>query len=128
MSLYFFATLVSFILHLTFIIPFINFLYKLKFQRSSQKTRDAFNKPTPIFDKFHQHKSGTPVGGGIIIVIMTTVLFGLFLFLFALFNTSFHSNYPSVIAEIKIILFAFISFAFLGVYDDLNKIFFWKKN
>src|SRR3982750_1208404 len=117
MSLYFFATLVSFILHLTFIIPFINFLYKLKFQRSSQKTRDAFDKPTPIFDKFHQHKTGTPVGGGILIVLLTTLLFGFFLSLFIIFNRVIGSNYPSILAEIRIILFTFISFAFLGIYD-----------
>lgn len=99
----------------------------MKFQRKDQSTKDAFDKPTPIFDKFHQHKSGTPVGGGILVVLMTTILFIFFLFLFALFNQSLNSNYQSVIAEIKIILFSFISFAFLGVYDDLNKIFFWKK-
>ena len=29
------------------------------------KTRDAFDKRTPIFDKLHQHKAGTPVGGGL---------------------------------------------------------------
>lgn len=127
MALYLFAVIISVCLQFAFMIPFINFLYRMKFQRVNQATRDAFNKPTPIFDKFHQHKSGTPVGGGIIIVLMTTVLFLLFLILFAAFNRSFHSNYPSVIAEIKIILFTFISFAFLGVYDDLNKIFFWKK-
>jgi phospho-N-acetylmuramoyl-pentapeptide-transferase len=127
MALYLFATIISFFLQFTLIIPFINFLYHLKFQRANQTTRDAFNKPTPIFDKFHKHKQGTPTGGGIIIVLLTTALFGLFLFLFAIFNRSIHSNYPSVIAEIKIIIFSFISFAFLGVYDDLNKIFFWQK-
>lgn len=127
MSLYLFVTLISFGIHFVCIIPFINFLYGMKFQRKDQATKDAFDKPTPIFDKFHQHKSGTPVGGGILIVILTTILFIFFLFLFALFNQSLHSNFPSVIGEIKIILFTFISFAFLGIYDDLNKIFFWKK-
>lgn len=127
MSLFLFTTLISFVVHFVGIIPFINFLYQLKFQRANQKTKDAFNKPTPIFDKFHQHKSGTPVGGGILIVFLTTILFAIFLFLFALFNQTLNSNYPSVVAEIKIILFSFMSFAFLGIYDDLNKIFFWQK-
>jgi phospho-N-acetylmuramoyl-pentapeptide-transferase len=44
------------------------------------------------------------------------------------FNFKVPTNYPSMLAEVKIILFAFVSFAFLGVYDDLNKIFFWKKS
>ncbi len=126
MALYLFATLISALLHFVLVVPFINFLYKLKLQRSKQHTLDAFNKPTPIFDKFHQHKTGTPVGGGILIVMTTILLFGYFLFLFVIFNRQIVSNYPSIISEIKIILFTFISFAFLGIYDDLNKIFFWK--
>ncbi|MDO8497215.1 MAG: phospho-N-acetylmuramoyl-pentapeptide-transferase [bacterium] len=126
MSLYLFATLISFFIHFTLIIPFINFLYKVKFQRALQKTKDVFNKPTPIFDRFHKHKTGTPVGGGILIVLTTVFLFLLFILLFILFNRPILTNYPSVIAEIKIILFTFISFAFLGIYDDLSKIFRWK--
>ncbi len=126
MALYLFTTLISALFHFVLIVPFINFLYKLKLQRSKQHTRDAFNKPTPIFDKFHQHKTGTPVGGGILIIGSTIVLFAYFLFLFVAFNRPILSNYPSIISEIKIILFTFISFAFLGIYDDLNKIFYWK--
>lgn len=128
MSVYFFATLISFILHMLFIVPFINFLYRIKFQRAAQQTRDAFNRPTPIFDKFHKHKTGTPVGGGILIVTMTIFLFFFFLLLFLLFNHKIQTNFPSVIAEIKILVFTFVSFAILGVYDDLNKIFLWKRN
>lgn len=127
MSIYLFATFISFIFNFFLIVPFINFLYRIKFQRAFQKTKDVFNKPTPIFDKFHGHKTGTPVGGGILIVSTIIILFAFFIFLFILFNQSLQSNYPSILAEIKIILFSFISFALLGVYDDLNKIFLWKK-
>ncbi len=128
MAVYFFATLISFVLHFIFIVPFINFLYKVKFQRAHQQTKDAFNRPTPIFDKFHRHKSGTPVGGGILIVGMTVFLFFFFLLLFVLFDRNIQTNFPSVINEIKILVFTFVSFAVLGVYDDLSKIFFWKKH
>jgi phospho-N-acetylmuramoyl-pentapeptide-transferase len=110
------------------IIPFINFLYKLKLQRAEQKTKDAFDKPTPIFDSLHKHKSGTPVGGGILIVVLSSILFIFFLFLSVLFNADFHTNYPSVIAEVEVLLFTFISFSFLGIYDDLSKIFLWNKS
>ncbi len=126
MSIYFFSTLISFIVHFIFIIPFINFLYRVKFQRAVQQTKDAFNKPTPIFDKYHRHKSGTPVGGGILIVSLTILLFAFFLLLFMLFNKPIDTNFPSVIAEVKILIFTFVSFALLGIYDDLNKIFLWK--
>lgn len=127
MALYIFILLVSLILHGIVIVPFIGYLYKLKFQRANQETRDAFDKPTPIFDKFHQHKMGTPVGGGMLIVILTTFLTCFFLYAFYLFNFSMNSIYPSAVVEISIILFTFISFSFLGIYDDLNKMYNWDK-
>jgi len=126
MSIYLLAVFVSFILNFILIVPFIDFLYRLKLQRTSQKTKDAFNRNTPIFDKFHNHKAGTPVGGGILTVVLTVIIFAIFLLLFVFFNKSIQSNFPSIIAEIKIILFTFIGFAFLGVYDDLSKIFLWR--
>ncbi len=127
MAIYLIATIISFVVHFALIVPFINFLYKLKFQRTQQKTLDAFNKPTPIFDHFNKHKKGTPVGGGILIIGLTTFLFIYFLVLFVIFNRPITSNYPSIIAEIKIILLTFISFSFVVAYDELNKIFFWKQ-
>lgn len=127
MALYLFITIMSFIIHFVLIVPFINFLYHMKLQRADQKTLDAFNNPTPIFDKFHKHKYGTPVGGGILIAVVTTLLFSFILTVFTFLNKPIISNYPNIAAEIRIILFSFISFAFLGIYDDLNKIFAWQK-
>lgn len=127
MALYLFAAVISFLFNFVLIVPFINFLYRIKFRRAEQKTRDVFDKPTPIFDKLHSHKAGTPVGGGMLIVATTVFLFALFLFFLIFFKQNLHSNFPSVANEIKIIIFTFISFAILGVYDDLNKIFFWEK-
>lgn len=127
MSLYLFIVFISFILHALLIVPYINFLYELKFQRAVQQTKDAFNRLTPIFDKLHGHKAGTPVGGGILIVVTTVFLYAIFLFLFTLFGNTLQSNFPLIGSEIKIILFTFIGFAFLGLYDDLNKIFFWRR-
>lgn len=126
MSVYLFATFITFVFNFFLIVPFIHFLYKAKVQRQNQQTMDAFNKPTPIFDKFNSHKTGTPVGGGILIVLTTTVFYTFFVLLYAVFNKPLHANYPSVISEIKIIFFTMIGFALLGVYDDLTKIFFWK--
>lgn len=127
MALYLFIVIISFIVSSILMVPFINFLYRLKFQRAIQRTKDAFNKLTPIFDKYHAHKAGTPVGGGMLSVFVTVFLFTFFLLLFALFNQPIYTNFPHIAAEIKIIVFTFIGFALLGVYDDLNKIFFWKK-
>ncbi len=127
MSLYLFIVFISFILNAVTIVPFINFLYRLKLQRQKQQTKDAFNKPTPIFDKFNQHKSGTPVGGGLLIIFNTLVVFFAFLALFFFSGNKLIANYPSLINEIKIILFSFIAFGLLGLYDDLAKIFLIKK-
>lgn len=127
MATYLFIVFISFILNFAAIIPFINFLYRVKFQRADQKTKDAFNKPTPIFDKFHRHKQGTPVGGGMLLILTSVAIFTACLIAFAAFNQKIISNYPSLISEVKILLFTFISFAFLGVFDDLNKIFFFKR-
>lgn len=127
MAVYLFATFATFLFNFFLIVPFINLLYRIKMQRQAQQTRDAFNKPTPIFDKFHAHKTGTPVGGGILIVATTTFLFLFFVLLYAVFNKPLHANYPSVMGEIKIIFFTMLGFGFLGVYDDLTKIFFWRR-
>src|SRR3990167_9797963 len=126
MYLYFFVLITSILVNFVTIIPFINLLYNLKFRRANQVTRDAFNKLTPIFDKFHRNKAGTPVGGGLLIIVNTVFLFALSILLFKLSDFQFFTNYPSVVTEIKILLFTFVSFSFLGLYDDLKKIFFWR--
>lgn len=128
MELHLLTTLISFIAHFALIVPFINLLYKIKFQRANQKTKDAFNNPTPIFDKFHSHKMGTPVGGGILIITVTTIVYLLSLAIFAMNGVNITSNYNNIGSEIKIILFTFIGFAFLGVYDDIHKILFIKSH
>jgi phospho-N-acetylmuramoyl-pentapeptide-transferase len=128
MSQYLFFLFASFVFNLTLIIPFIDLLYRLKFQRAHQVTRDVFNKRTPIFDKFHWIKAGRPVGGGILIVTTTIFIFAFIFILESIFKIKINSNYASIVSEIKILLFTFISFAILGLYDDLKKIFFWKKD
>lgn len=127
-SIYLLAVIASFILNFTLIVPFIDFLYKSKIQRADQKTKDAFNNPTPIFDKFNSHKKGTPVGGGILVLVTTVLVFFLFILMYWLLQKKILTNYPSIASEMKILLFTFISFGLLGFYDDLHKIFLWKEN
>jgi len=67
------------------------------------------------------------VGGGILLVSTTTLIFLIFLGFTVFINKKITTNYPSMMAEVKILLFTFISFAILGIYDDLSKIFFWKR-
>ncbi|MFZ2025789.1 MAG: phospho-N-acetylmuramoyl-pentapeptide-transferase [Microgenomates group bacterium] len=127
MALYLFATFVAFLVNFLLIVPYINLLYRMKLQRRDQQTKDAFDKPTPIFDKLHNHKQGTPVGGGILLVLTTIILYAIFLIVFLLIRKPFQANYPAFGSEIKIILFSFVGFAVLGLYDDFSKMFQWQK-
>ncbi len=95
------------------LVPFIDFLYKMKFRRLKQKTVDMFDKPTPVFDKFNNWKVGTPVGGGILIIAVVSVLT---LWAYGILNVEVK------IWQLVVILFTFISFGALGFYDDLKKI------
>ena len=121
------AFFISFITNLILIIPFIDFLYKMKFQRARQVTRDAFDERTPIFDRLHADKAGIPIGGGVLITATTLFMFLISISYFLIAEKNIISNYASVFSEIKIIIFTLVSFALLGFYDDVKKMFFIKK-
>ncbi len=95
------------------LIPFIDFLYKVKLRRQKQKTTDLFNKPTPLFDKFHAWKEGTPFGGGILIITVVSILT---LWSYGLLNIDFH------LWQIFAVLFTLVGFGALGLYDDFKKL------
>lgn len=118
--------LISWIIHSFLYVPFIRLLYQWRFQRMKQVTRDVFNRRTPLFDKFHRHKAGTPVGGGLLIIVLTTVLIPLVLLLMHYFWIPITSVYP-LKSELKIVLFTFLSFSLLGLFDDFKKTFAWAK-
>lgn len=124
--LYLGLLLFSFLITSILVVPFINLLYKLKFQRQVQKTTDFQNKRTTIFDKFHNQKSGTPVGGGLLIIFSVCILF-LLLFPILKFSRIFISSNYTINHELAILFFTFVSFGFLGLYDDVNKFFGFKK-
>ncbi len=125
--LYLGLLLFSFLLTSVLVIPFINLLYKLKFQRQKQTTLDFQNARTPIFDKFHGHKAGTPVGGGLLIISSVCILFALIFPTLHLSNIFISRNYD-IGKELTVIFFTFISFAILGLYDDILKFFGFKKS
>jgi phospho-N-acetylmuramoyl-pentapeptide-transferase len=106
-------TLLSLFATAILIIPFIDFLYRIKLRRQDQSTKDPFNKPTPLFDKYNNWKVGTPFGGGLLIICVTTIIF---LWSFGMLNVAVNP------IEIFVILFTFISFGLLGLYDDAKKL------
>ncbi len=95
------------------LVPFIDFLYKIKLRRHKQVTKDMFDNKTPIFDKFNGWKAGTPFGGGLLIIFVVVIwtfwAYGIF-------------NIKTNPWELFVIFFSFISFGLLGFYDDLKKL------
>ena len=106
-------SLLSLFITAILIVPFIDFLYKIKLRRQKQSTVDIFNKPTPLFDKFNGWKVGTPFGGGLLIIVVCSTLF---LWSFGILNIKIN------FWELFVILFTFISFGLLGLYDDAKKL------
>lgn len=106
-------TILSFFITGVLLIPFIDFLYRIKFRRQKQSTKDIFNKSTPLFDKFNAWKVGTPFGGGILIIIVVSILT---FWAYGILNIDVKPW------ELFVILFAFIGFGLLGLYDDAKKL------
>ena len=119
--------LFSVVLNALLYVPFINLLYKLRLQRQKQQTKDAFEKPTPIFDELHKNKAGVPVGGGILIILTTSILFPILLALLKFFLVPITQIYLYQI-EILLLLLTFVGFGVIGLYDDLKKTFMLKRS
>ena len=111
--------LFSFLITSILVVPFINILYKLHFTRRKEAPKKG---KIPLFDKLHDRKAGTPVGGGILIILVVSVLF-ILIFPFASKMGVYIRSSHDFRTEIFVILFTFISFGVLGLYDDLVKIF-----
>ena len=129
MALYLGILIFSFIVTSISIIPFIDFLYRLRFTRRDERLQVAPTS-TKEFKKLHDEHSkkiGTPIGGGVLIIALVTALYWLILPLMRRLGVYFTSVFP-VKAELNIIFFTFISFGLLGLYDDIVKIFGFAKS
>lgn len=109
----------SFLVTSLLVVPFINFLYKMKFTRKKEAPKKG---KIPLFDKLHDRKAGTPVGGGILLIAVICILFA-FLFPFASKMGVFIQCAFELKFELFVIFFTFISFGLIGMSDDLVKIF-----
>lgn len=118
--------IIAFLVTSILIVPFVNLLYRLRFLRASQVTTDAFGKLTPIFDKFHRAKAGVPVGGGLLIILVVCLLFGIAIPILAILGRDITSVYTNQRAEMYILFFTLLSFGALGLYDDIKKFFHFK--
>jgi len=109
----------SFLLTSIAIVPFIDLLYKLKLTRRKEAPKKG---KVPLFDKLHDIKAGTPVGGGILVVAIVSLLF-IALFPLATYLGVYVESAFSLRTELFIIFFTFVSYALLGLSDDLIKLF-----
>lgn len=110
-------TILSFMISSVLIVPFINFLYK--FHLTRRKEAPDHGK-IPLFDKLHDKKAGTPIGGGLLIIILVTVLFAILFPLSSRLGVFITTAY-NLRNELFIIFFTFISFGLLGLIDDYIK-------
>lgn len=112
----------SFIFTSILVVPFINLLYKLKFQRLEQRPTDKKTLGESIFFRFHKAKAGTPIGGGLLIIAVVCFLYALLFPLLTFLGVYISAAFP-IKDELNIIFFTFISFGLLGFYDDVMKFF-----
>lgn len=115
--------LTSFALTSAVVVPFINLLYKLRFQRVEQNTKDVYGRLTPVFNFFHQQKAGVPVGGGLLVIIVVSLLYAILLPLLERTGITITSVHSNIRGEVNILFFTFLSFGLLGMYDDSKKFF-----
>ncbi|KKT82144.1 MAG: hypothetical protein A2700_00545 [Candidatus Blackburnbacteria bacterium RIFCSPHIGHO2_01_FULL_44_64] len=111
--------LFSFLITGVLVIPFINLLYSLKLTRRVEAPKKG---KIPLFDRLHDGKAGTPVGGGILLIAAVSSLFAIVFPLVSYLGVFIETAYPPHM-ELFVIFFTFISFGFLGLSDDLLKIF-----
>ncbi len=108
----------SFLITSILVVPFIDFLFKMKLTRQVQGGKNSKS----LFDKLHDKKAGTPIGGGILVIAVVTILFLILMPFMNYVGIAIQSSFDFN-QERFIILFTFISFGLLGLLDDYVKIF-----
>jgi phospho-N-acetylmuramoyl-pentapeptide-transferase len=111
MALYLGLLLFSFLITSIAIVPFIDLLFALRLVYKRK-----------IFESDPPGKIGTPIGGGLLVIFLVIFLFAVFFPILTRLGLYITSIY-SIKEELNIIFFTFISFALVGLYDDLVKIF-----
>src|SRR3989344_5130989 len=105
--------LLSFIVTSFFMVPFIDLLYYLRMRYRKPMPKGYDDAGTPIHNKLlHGKDLETPVGGGILLIFLVTLLIGLY---FRFYGT----EQP---AYLFILLFVFLTFGLIGLVDDVKKI------
>ena len=124
MALYLGLLLFSFIITALAIVPFIDILYRLHFIHRAD-TSGLTRNPTATSQALHTlhlWKTGTPVGGGLLMIFIISLLYVLIFPVLSKSGIYISTNFP-LKEELNILFFTLISFGLIGLYDDLLKIF-----
>ena len=109
----------SFLITSVLVVPFIDLLYKLRLTRRKEAPKKG---KVPLFDRLHDAKAGTPVGGGVLVIVVVTALFAAIFPIIRYMGVYIQSSF-GLRDELFILFFTFLSFGLLGLSDDLIKIF-----
>lgn len=106
--------LIAFMIGITMTPFYYRLLMKLRLGKQL-RTEAIDGAATPIFTKFHQHKSGTPTMGGVLIwgSILLTALLSRILSLFGVVEQSILQR-----GQVYLPLFMLVTFGLLGALDD----------
>lgn len=107
----------SFIVTFISAVPFINLLYKLKFQRQKETKASMTGETNTIVNRLHSWKVGTPNAGGVLVLLVTGLL-AAFFYKF----TKYQLNFTTLIIYVTL-----LGFGLIGFIDDVHKFFGWNK-
>lgn len=104
-------------------VPFIGLMFKLKFVRGkeTEEVRAGASANFYKIRQMHAVKAGNLLtGGGIPIVVVVAVMFA---GIYGVWGRQAPMSYYPLAWELAVLFFTFVSFALLGLYDDLIKVF-----
>jgi len=120
------VVVVTFVATMALIVPFVNFLYRMKFVRKEEK-QEVRKHTTPELAQIrarHDLKAGTPTGLGILLVGVTVAAFAISLpFLAGREGVGRLISGHPIGWEVAVLFFTFLAFGLIGLYDDVLKIF-----
>jgi len=114
-NLYLLSTSVFVIVFILFI-PFINLMYKMKMKDPEREEGrlDRFGDGVGIFDNIKGYKSGTPTGGGVLIVLSSLTVY-ILMYFFSAYNLELDRLYLYVLS--------FLLFGAIRFFDDIKQVF-----
>jgi phospho-N-acetylmuramoyl-pentapeptide-transferase len=102
--------LISFAITSVLMVPFIDFLFSLKRRYERIEVEKVDKSEIPITNKLLSgDKDQTPIGGGVLIIIVLTLLSLTYVFIAR----------PTDTTTLKILLFTLLSFGAIGMVDDI---------